>query len=120
LPRRPARRPRPPACCIAPGQARARSTRTERHQEGFDPRFSLSDSFRATPEPFLPSHEPHPDPVVVDQQISVTIMRDGNRIDLLYVLRHNADIERAIAAPVAEAIELETVAKPHQGGNVLL
>ena len=47
-------------------------------------------------------------------------MRDGTGIDLLYVLRHDADIERAIAALVAEAIELETVAEPHQGGNVLL
>ena len=47
-------------------------------------------------------------------------MRDGTGVDLLYFLRHDADIEGAIAALVAEAIELETVAKPHQRGNVLL
>ena len=61
-----------------------------------------------------------PDPVVVDPQISVAIVRDRIGIDLLHLLRHDTDIERAIAALVAEAIELETVAESHQRNDVLL
>ena len=47
-------------------------------------------------------------------------MRDGAWVDPLHLLRHDTDIERAVAALVAESVELEAVAKPHQRSNVML
>ena len=47
-------------------------------------------------------------------------MRNGAWVDPLHLLRHDTDIERAVAALVAESVELEAVAKPHQRSNVML
>ena len=47
-------------------------------------------------------------------------MRNGAWVDPLHLLRHDTDIERAVAALVAEPVELEAVAKPHQRSNVML
>ena len=76
---------------------------------------------RACPRaPLLPGHEFQPDAVIVDHQISVVVTPDCAGFDFLHLLRHDAHIGSAIAALVAEAIELKTVAEPHQRDDVFL
>src|SRR5262245_39398897 len=71
-------------------------------------------------QPLFPGHEFKPEPIIVDPQIPVRAAPDRAGVNLLHLLRHDANIGGAIAALVAEAIEFETVVEPPQGDDVLL
>src|SRR5262245_43943463 len=95
--------------------------RAARSKGACDSSFSSSDSFSdGTFHPFFPSHEFESEPVIVDLKIAVAASRNSTGIDLLHLLRHNADIEGVIAALVAETIELQAVVEPHQRNDVFL
>ncbi len=70
-------------------------------------------------DPLLICLERQPEPVVVDAQDAVAIVRDRVRREYLHFLRHDADVEIR-AAVVREAVPSKTVVEPAEKCDVVL
>src|SRR5262245_228915 len=68
--------------------------------------------------PLSPSQELQADPIIVDHQISIASAPNSARFEFPHLLCHDAHIGGAIPTLVAEAIEFESVIKPHQRHDV--